>query len=172
MYNIDYETFEKKRVSLISILEKGLIDKAEFLSKSFELFEGKMYTEPDFIKSIEEGVFYYFYFNTLAKMYMKKTKSNKSNNNAYISNEYYRIKEEILLKLIKLFSDDEILAYYVHTNSVKLTKKLVEIYIPSKEKLIFHTINPKTISILKNKNLLSLGLKKSLIESYVNKKYY
>ncbi len=169
---IDYKNFEKVRIDLISELESGRLDKAEFLSKSLEIFGGKIYAEPDIVSSVEEGVFYYFYFNTMAKSYMKKSKNDSSGKNAYISNEYYQIKEDVLVKLIGLFEDEELSSYYVNTDSVKLKNNLVEIYVKSREKLIFHTLNPKTIGILKRRGLLEPRPKESLIESYINKKYY
>ncbi len=94
---IDFKDFEEKRLILINLLESGKIDKNEFLSRSFDIFDGKNYSEPDRINSVEEGVFYYFYFNTLAKTYMKNSKG-ISKDKAYISNEYYKIKEEVLLQ--------------------------------------------------------------------------
>ncbi len=153
------------------MLENGKLDKREFLSKSYEIFDGAIYTEPDKLKTVEEGVFYYFYFNILAKTYMKSSKGVEKDT-AYISNEYYKIKEQVLYELLSLIEDDKIIAYYVKTDSVKLKKNLVEINIPSMEKVIFHTLNPKTISLLKRKKLLNEEIKSSLIDTYINKKYY
>ncbi len=167
-----YTSFEKKRIELIHALEAGKIDKAEFLSASYNLFDGQVYSEPDLITSIEQGVFYYFYFNTMAKSYMKRSKSDSTGKNAYISNEYYQIKENVLISLIGLFNDDELSCYYVNTDSVKLKNRLVEIVVKTREKLIFHTLNPKTISVLKRRGLLEPRLQNSAIDSYINKKYY
>ncbi len=169
---INYSVFEHKRLALIHELEAGTINKTEFLSRSYELFDGALYSEPDIISSIEQGVFYYFYFNTMAKTYMTRSKGDSTGKNAYISNEYYQIKENVLISLIKLFKDEELSSYYVKTDSVKLKNNLVEILVKTREKLIFHTLNPKTIGILKRRGLLEPRLQNSAIESYINKKYY
>ncbi len=172
MMCMDYSSFENKRLELIYALEAGTIDKTEFLSRSYQLFEGAIYSEPDVITSIEQGVFYYFYFNTMAKTYMKRSRIDSTGKSAYISNEYYQIKESVLISLIGLFNDEELSTYYVKTDSVKLKNKLVEIVVKSREKLIFHTLNPKTISVLKRRGLLEPRLQNSAISSYINKKYY
>ncbi len=172
MMHVDYAAFEQKRLELICALEAGKLDKAEFLSKSYALFEGAIYAEPDVITSIEQGMFYYFYFNTMAKSYMKRSKGDSTGKNAYISNEYYQIKENVLISLIGLFSNEELFSYYVKTDSIKLKNNLVEIVVKSREKLIFHTLNPKTISVLKRRGLLEPRLQDSAIHSYINKKYY
>lgn len=172
MTKIDFESFEQKRLALILDLESGGLDKSAFLERSFALFEGSLYAEPDAIRSVEEGIFYYFYFNTMAKSYMRRSKAEDGARKAYISNEYYRIKEEILFKLLALFADEELSAYYVKTDSVKLRNNLVEILVKNREKLIFHTLNPKTISLLRRRRLLEEGVRRSGIESYINKKYY
>ncbi len=172
MRNIDLKSFESKRLALLTRLESGKIDKPAFLLESMELFDGVMYSEPDKISSVEEGVFYYYYYNTYAKYYMIKNRGELGSLSATISNEYYEIKESVLIKTLELLDDSELDAYYVDTNSLKLKNRLVEIVVPSSEKLIFHTMKPKTIAWLKRKNLLTSEIRKSKINSYVNAKYY
>lgn len=172
MAAIDFDAFEQKRLDLISSLEAGHLDKGGFLLKSFALFEGTLYAEPDRIQSVNQGVFYYFYFNTMAKNHMKKSEKGSLSEQTHISNEYYRIKEGVLFQLLQLFADEELEAYYVRTDSVKLRNKLVEIYVKSREKLIFHTLSPKTVASLKRRSILTETMCESAIVSYINKKYY
>lgn len=172
MCNLDLKTFEINRIALLEKLEEGLIDKTRFLKESMDLFKGEVHSEPEIISSVEQGVFYYYYFNTQAKYYMIKNKNNKDKINAAISKEYYDIKENILIKTLELLDEDQIDAYYVNSDSLKLKHCLVEIVIQNKEKLIFHTIKPSTVAWLKRKRLLKTGIKNSKISSYINTKYY
>lgn len=172
MADIDFEKFETARLCLLEQLEAGKIDKREFLKKSHEMFLGLNCREPDKITLVLHGVFYYYYFNTMAKAHMMQSKSFCGCHQATISNEYYEIKESVLRKLITLFKDKELQAYYVNTGSAKLKHKLVELVAPDYEKLVFHTLDCKTIACLKRRGILDTEQRDSLISDYINTKYY
>lgn len=166
------ENFEKMRLDLITRLENGEISKAEYLEKSFAFFDGRNFSEPDTISNLDDGIFYYYYFNTLAKYCMMRYKSENNSSLATIANEYYEIKENVFSKIICLLKSEDVKAYYVELGSVKLKKRLVEIVLMDREKLIFHTLRADNIRRLKNLGYLGEGIRKSLISDYINTKYY
>lgn len=167
-----FNEFEKLRLELLSDLENARIDKALYLKKTLDLFSGKQYMEPDSLTSMKEGLFYYYYFNTLAKNYIMRSREEGSHYLQKIADEYYEIKENVLYKLLPLLEKEEFEAYYVEINSVRLKKRLVEVYVSSMDKVIFHSMKPGTINYLKRRGHLGQEVKKSRIETYINSKYY
>lgn len=167
-----FTEFEKSRLGLIEALEEKRMDKSLYLKKMTELFQGRRYSEPDRINGLLEGLFYYNYFNTLAKNYMMRAREEDNKALAHMANEYYEIKENVLYKLLPLIELEPFEAYYVEANSIKLKKRLVELVLPKQNKVIFHSLWPKTIRYLERKGYLQEGIRKSKIEDYINTKYY
>lgn len=164
--------FEKARLALIEDLEEARIDKALYLRKTLELFQGRQFTEPDCISSLLEGLFYYNYFNTKAKAYMMRAREEDDKSLAGMANEYYEIKEEVFFKLLPFIEKEPFEAYYVEVNSVKLKKRLVEVVLPLMDRVIFHSLSPRTIQYLRRRGHLKDEIRKSKIEAYINTKYY
>lgn len=164
--------FERERLALIHALEEGRIDKSLYLKKTMELFKGRNYSEPDRIDSLLEGLFYYNYFNTRAKNYMMRAREEDNKSYAGMANEYYEMKEEVFYKLLPFIEEEVFEAYFVELNSVKLKKRLVEVVLPDKDKVVFHSLSPRTIRYLKLRGYLSEEIRKSKIEAYINAKYY
>lgn len=164
------ENFDKKRLEIIKKLERKEISKIEFLNQNLSLFTGKDYIEPDLISNIDEGAFYYQYFNTMAKC--SKMKSSNKSQQDRISEEFYEIKENILEKILKILDSSDYISYYVEAKSKKLKNNLVEIKLKIKEKIIFHTLRAKTRNYLKYTGNLEQKPRKSLIDNYINNRYY
>lgn len=164
--------FERARLALIEDLEEERIDKSLYLKKTMELYQGRLYTEPDTIASLLEGLFYYNYFNTKAKSYMMRAREEENKSLLSMANEYYEIKEKVFYKLLPLIEKEKFEAYFVEINSVKLKKRLVEVVLPLMDKVIFHSLSPRTIQYLRRRGHLGDEVRKSKIEDYINTKYY
>lgn len=69
-------------------------------------------------------------------------------------------------------ADKKVSAYYLAMNSKNLNKRLVEIVFHDFDKVILHTLDAKVISILRSYGVLEKEARNSLIDSYVNEKFY
>ncbi len=178
MNSIDLDMFSKHRLALINELELGQIDKCQYIEATLAFYKDCQIDEPESIDNVDQGLYYYQYYNSLAKSEQIKyrelvkvdifTAIEHRDNSSY----YYGLKDNITKKILKLLKKEEVSAYYVKTNSRKLNQKLVEIVLVEREKTVLHTLNKKIIRYLDNRNLLLAGHKFSVIEQYINETYY
>ncbi len=175
---LDLATFCEHRLHLIRELEAGKIDKCQYIHDSLEFYHAQDIQEPQRICSLEEGLYYYQYYNSLAKSeQIKYRELVETDLFAAIdcrtrSSQYYKIKDRISLKMLKLLKNKEVCAYYLETDSSKLNRKLVEIVVLGREKVILHTLSKRIIHYIDKRGWLATKAQCSIIEEYVNKKYY
>lgn len=178
MQTIDLKNYQTKRLSLIDALERGEIDKIDFIIANLNLYESDTLLKPQSIESLASGIYYYQYYNTNAKYHQIKYRELKYKD-PFVAVEHrkksdalYKTKEWVTYQLLNSLTDEPVIAYYVKSNSKKLKKKLVEIILPNQQKVILHSLDNKVINLLKRKSLLKKGLKKSQIDNYINQPYY
>ncbi|MCK8060711.1 MULTISPECIES: DUF6648 family protein [unclassified Fusibacter] len=178
MKPIDFLAHKKKRLDLIHALEAQELDKTSFILSNVDLYEGLDITEPTRVSSVEEGVFYYQYYNTMAKYNqmkyreMKETMPQAATEFQKLSDEQYAIKERVSYLLLYIIDAEDIRAYYVKSASSKLKSKLVEIVLIREEKVIMHTLDQRIIASLKSRSILNNSVRPSIIDTYINKPYY
>ncbi len=173
--NVDF--YVKKRNELIDLLDEGSITKQEFISKNNTLIESFNLRPIINIKTVNEGIFNYQYYNSKAKQY--NTLANKyKNKNAKKYNlalnkcrNYYLEKDNTILKILELIEYKNVEAYYIDILSYRMRGNLFEVVLKDYEKMIFHTINTKIRDKLIEHGVFDQVRKKSLIDSYVNKGY-
>lgn len=164
-----------KRIALIHELEKGKIDKTEFILENFEML--KSYTPSNYnVNSIEEGIVKYHYFNTAAKKLMIEAdelefrdprESGRLKENAY---DLYVKKDKITLAFLEHVNFEDIEAYFINLNSKYLEGVIYEIQFKSLDKVILHSKDKRILYKLKTAGCFSEVPKKSAICSYVNTK--
>ncbi len=174
MKKIDFAAHAKRRLQLIEQLESGQLDKVQFIELNKQLYSDYKIELPSTISSLEEGLFYYQYYNTMAKYYQIKYKHLVDDNIFDAiemrdqSSAYYRDKEQITKLIINHSHNEPIEAYYVDVNSQRLKDKLIEIVFLARQKVVLHSLDKDVLTLLKRKNYFKYGRSKSRIDSYIN----
>ncbi|CDZ74983.1 hypothetical protein ING2D1G_0824 [Peptoniphilus sp. ING2-D1G] len=157
----------------------GDISKKEFLKYNYDYFICE--NAQPFLKvdSYEKAMFNYQYYNGMAKYYRmlaKEVRNGKKHTKYYnyylnLGNKFYKCKDESILSILKLSNFENISSYYIKCDSKALKNILYEIVLEDKKEAIFHSKAPWLLKILKEKGIFSSGIRKSLIEDYINEKY-
>lgn len=178
---MDYKEHFESRNRIINRLEEGKIDKQEFILENLSCYEGKNFLRtPKRFGSLEEGLYHYQFHNSKAKYYKWKHME-YAGENQILALEYknkslshYEQKEEVTLLLLRDFYLDcgDISAYYLNMNSKFLDGKLVEIVFHEREKVVLHSLDKRVIDFLKLHSILKKEPRSSLIDGYVNERFY
>ena len=170
--------FENHRDFLIDKLETKEIDKAEFVVENYNFFIQSDLKPYKKISTIEEGLYNYQYYNTLAKYDKMKAKELKYTD-PFVSvdfkkqgDKYYFEKERVTEKLIDLYGNNKIDAYYIQVTSKSLKGKLFEIVFVDLDRVILHSMDRKILRMLKNRKSFHKQIKKSIIDEYINSLYW
>ncbi len=171
-----FQKYIEKRLELISRLERGEIDKNEFLYLTDSLFDDVNHIEPSVLKDRDEALYFYQYFNVKAKASMMEAKKYKKNSSEYknylaFAEEYYELKEDVIFKFLKMLEADEFEAYFVRATSTKLKNRLIEIDVHSMDKVILHSMSTKTLRYLRSIGRFDEEIRVSKIDDYINKPY-
>lgn len=176
--SLDFEAYMVKRLALIKQLEKGELDKVTFIEANVALYLPLVLEPPGEIHTHAQGMFYYQYYNTLAKYHQMRYRQLRKEDlfeavkaNA-LSDRFYALKEHVTLKWLQTLSQDEFTAYYVKSASRDLDKKLVEIEVLVIEKAILHTLDDQVIRWLEDGKYINKVQRESKIASYINTPYY
>lgn len=175
---MDFEYYRQQRNALIDDLDLGLLKKTDFIKAQTALYIEMDIKEPKCIQGTLDGLFYYQYYNTLAKHHQILYRDLKYKDpfvavdHRKTSDKLYAIKERITYRLLCAIDFQGIEAYYVKATSKQLKYRLVEIVLVTEEKAILHSLDPQVITALKSRGLLDSTIKESIIDSYINKPYY
>lgn len=166
--------FIKKRNEIIEKLDKGVINKDEFLEENYILLN-RLSMKPFLrIDTVEKGIYNYQYYNILAKYHNNLANENKGKNIKTYKreinkvNNYYYEKDRVVLDTLELMNYKDIESYYIELYSKRLKNSIFEIVLKNYEKAIFHSMNKKIADILIEKNILKNDIRQSKIHSYVN----
>lgn len=173
------DTFLKWRKSSIDDLSCGKINKDDFLDlnlKFLKKLDLKPFCMPE---NISQALYNYQYYNILAKasndtsLKFKFVPKKKKKYKELISKRenYYSLKDKATSFLISKVDINTIFCYYIDLKSRRLKGKLFEICITSIPDCILHSMNDDILKEIKKKNRFTDEIKKSLIDSYVNKTY-
>ncbi len=164
------------RQSLIDQYIKGDMTKSEYLEKNLDAVLGLNIKPFKNIDTLEKGLFNYQYFNALAKesRQMSYDFSDREIKYEYMekADYYYDKKDKATLKIIELLDYKGIEAYYIKVRSKNLKGKLFEIIINDYNNMILHSTNDYIAKRLKDNYILSDTEKKSIIDGYINQKYW
>lgn len=165
------------REDLIEKLDQKAISKEDFIMENFKYFKKNKLKPIKDITSVEEGVFNYQYYNIMAKYNFLKIfeiefrdpiKASELQEKAF---EYYRLKDNVIKKILKIVNYENVVAYFVKMDSEFLNGELFEIVLKDYEKIIFHTKDKLILNRLKKNDVFKAGIRDSVITNYINKKY-
>lgn len=173
MKSEDIEQLCEKRVALIKELELGNLTKETFILENYRLMAGFKNVTTD-IRTIEEGIIKYHYFNTQAKkcmieaeeiVYRDSRQSEKLKNQAY---DLYVKKDQVTLKMLEQMSFKHLEAYFIYMNSRHLEGQIYEIRCLDYEKVVLHSKDKKILHKLRTAGCFHENKMESIIQSYVN----
>lgn len=178
---MNYVEHYKNRNYLIDKLDKSEITKDEFIYENMKLYPKKpsMIVPPVF-ESLEEGLYFYQFYNTMAKFHQKQAFELYLNDkissltNRYKSDEYYECKELSTFRIFNYVERNKITnirAYYVSMKSDKLNG-LIEIIFDDFEKVILHSLSLKVLRYIKRLGFFCDKKQVSSIDNYINREYY
>ncbi|WP_077368110.1 DUF6648 family protein [Anaerosalibacter sp. Marseille-P3206] len=174
-----FDTFFDHRNSLIIQYKNGDISKREFLEGNFDFVQDMKVKPFKRIDSYEKGMYNYQYYNVLAKYYTmlaKDMRKEGKHDKYYIyylnqGNYYYNEKDRATLHLLRYLNFVNVDAYFIKVESRFLRNKLYEIVLKDYQYAIFHSKSRWLLDILKKEDVFIEGVKKSLIDEYINETY-
>lgn len=177
--NKELEIFFAKRNHLIDLLDEGKIDKEIFIDNNYRLIDELSMKPFPQVKSYEEGMYNYQYYNTLAKYFntranevkFDKNKQRQYKDSINKCNNYYYEKDRTLKQMLYIKEFKNMTAYFVTLFSERLQTKLYEIVFIDEEKAVFHSMNPTILKELKSYGVFEEGERPSVIDGYINEKY-
>lgn len=177
MYLNKFEQFLLNRQILIKHYNKGDLSKSEFIEMNYNAVQSLDIKPFQKIDNVKKGIYNYQYYNVLAKYYQKKAHDLPKNHPAredYFSTSegYYEKKDHSTLKLLRFLDFRDVEAYFVRVNSPNLKRKLIEIVINDYDHLILHTTSEVILNSLIRENVFSNETRDSVVDNYINKKYW
>jgi len=175
--NIKFKEFEKNRDNLIDKLESGEIDKTEFIVANHEFFIANNMEPYEEIVDFSEGLYNYQYYNTMAKYLKMKSKELKYKD-PFVAFEhkkeaykYYHKKERVTRKLVDLYGDGKLEAYYIDIDSKSLQGNLFEIVFLEYDRVVLHSKDKVVYNKINSMKKFNKKYKKSVIDEYINSLY-
>lgn len=175
-----FEDFFEHRSFLIMQYSQGDLSKKEFIKKNFDYLILRNMVPYVKVDSYEKGMYNYQYYNIMAKYYkglareVFKTKKHTRYYNYYmnLANKFYEEKDRSILSILKVEEFKNMDAYYIKCQSKALQNLLYEIVLTKHKEAIFHSKAKWLLNILEDENIFEDTTKKSIIDNYINEKYY
>lgn len=174
-----FEKFFEHREYTIRQFLQGDLNKREYIEESYYYIKALDVDPYKNIDNPEKAIYNYQYYNMTAKFLKLKAKElSKYGKHPEKVNEYmervnwcYKNKDYATLKLLELLDYMNIDAYYIKVQSKELRNKLFEMVFYDYKDLVLHSVNQNIVQRLKENYVFKDGLKKSLIDSYINARY-
>jgi len=172
-----FKIFIEKRDDYIDRLEAKELTKSEFIEVNYETFVEGVKPPTTQIKSVEEGIVAYQYYNTKAKKlmidgnelyYRDPYQAKKFHDTAH---DQYIQKDAVTMALVELMAYKEMEAYFVSLQSEELHEELFEIVLTGYQRVIFHSKDKRLLNRLRKNDVFSEQIRPSKIDDYVNTKY-
>lgn len=173
----DLKKFIDHRNYLINRLEADEIDKTEFIEMNAEYFKDGEHCPIKTIKTVDEGIFNYQYYNSKAKMSMLKSNElefrNPRQSQKYYDDcfDFYYKKDRVTEEILELVKYKNVEAYFIKLNSQDLHGELFEILLLDHHRAILHSKCKRILNRLKKAGVFCEDCKKSAICEYINTKY-
>lgn len=180
--------YEKERSGLMNTLQRyfvyrqGLIDqyikgdmtKREYLNRNFDAVLALNIKPFKNVDSVDKGLFNYQYYNAMAKEAHMDAYHTSDREIGRIYNEkcsyFYFKKDRATMRVLELKDFNGVKAYFIKVRSKGLKNKLFEIVLDDYN-MILHSTNPAILNRLKEERVFEEGVKRSLIDGYINQKY-
>ena len=177
MKQINIEAMCHQRLVLIDQLERGELCKETFILENHRMLEtcGKVSYE---VSSVDEGIFKYHYFNTMAKKAMLDADAiefrapEQCFRLKELAYAYYTKKDRITLNLLEYVSFNAVKAYHIHMNSRHLEGEIYEIDFFNCDRVVLHSKDKRILHKLKVSGCFVDERMDSKVKAYVNTKIY
>ncbi len=163
------------RQALIDQYIKGDMSKREYLERNLDAVLSlniKPFKNAD---TVDKALFNYQYYNAMAKDAKINTTGYTDKEYEHILNErsnyYYHRKDRATLRVLELLDYTNVQAYYIKVKSKYLKNKLFEIVLEDTN-TILHSSSELIQKRLDEEGVFSSGIKRSVIDSYINQRYY
>ncbi len=175
-----FDKFFNHRNSLIVQFRNGDISKREFIEEHYYFIQNlNLKPFKNGIDSFEKGIYNYQYYNMLAKYCYMKSKDRRiiqkhptvAKNYGQKAGYYYNQKDWSTLKLLEFLDFENVEAYFIKVKSKALKDKLFEIVLYDYEEVILHSRSGFLLNRLRDEGVFEEGIRKSLIDDYINQKY-
>ncbi len=162
------------RQSLIDQYIKGDMTKREYLNKNFDAVLALNIKPFKNVDSVDKGLFNYQYYNAMAKDARMDSYGFEDREMGRLYNEkcnyYYGKKDRATMKVLELKDFNGVRAYFIKVRSKGFKNKLIEIVLDDYN-MILHSTSDAILTRLKEENVFEDGVKRSLIDGYINQKY-
>lgn len=161
------------RQALIDQYVKGDMTKREFLERNRDAVFSLNIKPFKNIDTVDKGLFNYQYYNALAKEAAIDAKIyNDEDYNIYNEkiNYYYSKKDRATARVLELMNYTDVEAYMIKVRSKELKNRLFEIILKERN-IVLHSANPALLNRLKSEYVFKEGVKKSVIDGYINHRY-
>lgn len=174
-----FEKFSNHREALIEQFKKGDISKKEFIEQNYSFIQ-RMNIKPfKNVDNFDKAIFNYQYYNMMAKYcFLQAKQMRKNDKHTDLTNDLmdkvnynYRKKDDSTLKAIELLNYTNVEAYYIKVSSENLKKQLFEVTFKDYPKIILHSRNQWLVNRLRDEMVFKEGVRRSLIDNYINEKY-
>lgn len=162
------------RQALIDQYAKGDLTKKEYLNKNLDAVLALKDEPFKRVDSVEKGLFNYQFFNAMAKDACMEAKKCYDKDFCYVYTEqmdyYYDRKDGATMKILELLDFRDVESYFIKVKSKELKNRLFEIILKERN-MILHSTSEAILNRLREENCFSEGVRKSLIDGYINHKY-
>lgn len=163
------------RQALIDQYIKGDMTKREYLERNLDAVLSLNIKPFKNVDTVDKALFNYQYYNAMAK-------DAKINTTGYTNGEYEKIlqeksayyysqKDRATMRVLQLLDFVNVKAYFIKVKSKYLRNKLFEIILEDSN-TVLHSSNEAILNRLKEEQVFSEGVKRSVIDSYINQRYY
>ncbi len=162
------------RQALIDQYIKGDMTKREYLERNLDAVLALNIKPFKNVDTVDKALFNYQYYNAMAKEAKINTYSYTDREMGRMlyekSNYYYSKKDRATLRVLELLDYRNVQAYYIKVRSKYLKNKLFEIILEDNN-MVLHSSNEFILKRLKEEMVFSEGVKRSVIDNYINQKY-
>lgn len=171
--------FIEGRNRLIDALEAGALGKSAYLEAQDEALMalGVVPRSGGPLSSLEEGLFNYQYYNTLAKRERIRCKDEEFRNpeqarrHRQEADRCYARKDRETVRLLEWLAYRDVEAYYIDTPARYLRGRLIEIVALKEHRAVFHTADEAILNRLVRAGVFLEGARPSVIRSYIEADY-
>ncbi|MGN1318801.1 MAG: DUF6648 family protein [Lachnospirales bacterium] len=163
------------RQALIDQYMKGDMTKREYLERNLDAVLSLNIKPFKNVDTVDKALFNYQYYNAMAKDAKINTTGNTDREYEHIllerSNYFYSQKDRATMRVLQLYDFTNVSAYFIKVKSKYLRNKLFEIILEDTN-TVLHSSNQSILNRLKEERVFSEGVKRSVIDSYINQRYY
>ncbi len=163
------------RQALIDQYIKGDMTKREYLERNLDAVLSLNIKPFRNVDTVDKALFNYQYYNAMAKDANINITGYSDKEYEQIlhekSNYYYNQKDRATMRVLELLNYTNVRAYFIKVKSKYLKNRLFEIILEDTN-TVLHSSNEVILKRLKEENVFTDGVKRSVIDSYINQRYY